>query len=48
MTQKGISTTSPQGEFLAAPLLTFDDAGSFDLKAIRERMAFRAQDEKNR
>ena len=43
---KGISKTKAGSEFPDAPVLASVYVGSFDLKTIRERMVFRAQDDK--
>lgn len=43
---KGISKTAARDEFLDAPLLISENTRSFDLKAIRKRMAFCAQDDR--
>jgi hypothetical protein len=45
MAPKGIAGTDPEGEFPDTPLPALRNMGSFDWKAIRERMAFGAQDD---
>lgn len=46
MPQKGVSFNAALGELPTAPLEMHTYVGSFDLKAIRERMAFGAQDDR--
>jgi hypothetical protein len=46
ITCRGISKTAFRGKFRDAPLVIMKNMRSFDLKAIRKRMAFGAQDDR--